>query len=241
MVERLADIEGLKRDTRHCENEKLAVDRETSRIEKACGVLSRALDRGASAVAQAFTRLIRTNDLRQSTWTPEQKSAAAAKRDQAIAELKPRTAKNKLDAAIAQVEYKIEKLKTAIRFGFAPRKGRIEELRDQKSKLESRTPEAIATDRNYLAERRIISLCANIHECRGPRKEQIKAKLAKIAKDESLGQRVRSTAKRRIAWIDAGAPAGAPAGSSNNPMNRNPSAMQQGGEARERSIGGDAR
>lgn len=241
VVERLADIEGLKRDTRHCENEKLAVDRETSRIEKACGVLSRALDRGASAVAQAFTRLIRTNDLRQSTWTPEQKSAAAAKRDQAIAELKPRTAKNKLDAAIAQVEYKIEKLKTAIRFGFAPRKGRIEELRDQKSKLESRTPEAIATDRNYLAERRIISLCANIHECRGPRKEQIKAKLAEIAKDESLGQRVRSTAKRRIAWIDAGAPAGAPAGSSNNPMNRNPSAMQQGGEARERSIGGDAR
>ena len=241
VVERLADIEGLKRDTRHCENEKLAVDRETSRIEKACGVLSRALDRGASAVAQAFTRLIRTNDLRQSTWTPEQKSAAAAKRDQAIAELKPRTAKNKLDAAIAQVEYKIEKLKTAIRFGFAPRKGRIEELRDQKSKLESRTPEAIATDRNYLAERRIISLCANIHECRGPRKEQIKAKLAKIAKDESLGQRVRSTAKRRIAWIDAGAPAGAPAGSSNNPMNRNPYAMQQGGEARERSIGGDAR
>lgn len=241
VVERLADIEGLKRDTRHCENEKLAVDRETSRIEKACGVLSRALDRGASAVAQAFTRLIRTNDLRQSTWTPEQKSAAAAKRDQAIAELKPRTAKNKLDAAIAQVEYKIEKLKTAIRFGFAPRKGRIEELRDQKSKLESRTPEAIATDRNYLAERRIISLCANIHECRGPRKEQIKAKLAEIAKDESLGQRVRSTAKRRIAWIDAGAPAGAPACRSNNPMNRNPSAMQQGGEARERSIGGDAR
>lgn len=237
----LADLEGLKRDTRHCKNEKLAVDRETSRIERACGVLSRALNQGPSTVAQAFAGLIRTNDLRQSTWTPEQRAAAIAKRDQALAELKPRPAKNKLDAAIAQVEYKIEKLKTAIRFGFAPRKGRLEELGMQKTELESQTPEAIAIDRKFRAEREIQLLCADIYECRGPRKVEIKAKLAEIAKDESLGARTRAEAKSRIAWIDAGAPAGAPAGSSNNPMNRNPSAMQQGGEARERSIGGDAR
>ena len=239
--ERVGDVERLKRSTRSCENEKLAFDRDTSRIEKACEVLSRALDRGASAVAQAFTGLIRTNDFRRSTWTPEQRAAAVAKRDQALAELKPRAAKNKLDAAIAQVEYKIERFKTAIRFGFAPKNGRLEALEKQKSELESQTPEAIAIDRKFRAEREIQLLCADIYECRGPRKVEIKAKLAEIAKDESLGARTRAEAKSRIAWIDAGAPAGAPAGSSNNPMNRNPSAMQQGGEARERSIGGDAR
>lgn len=239
--ERLADTARLKRSTRSCENEKLAIDRDTSRIEKACEVLSRALDRGASAVAQAFAKLIRTNDFHQSTWTPEQRAAAVAKRDQALADLKPRPAKNKLDAAIAQVEYKIEKLKIAVRFGFAPKKGCLEELRKQKSELYERTPEAIATERNYRAERRVLGLCSNIYACRGPRKEQIKAEIAKVAADKTLGTRVRDFAQSRIAWIDAGAPAGAPAGSSNNPMNRNPSAMGQGGETRERSIGGDAR
>lgn len=239
--ERLADTARLKRSTRSCENEKLAIDRDTSRIEKACEVLSRALDRGASAVAQAFAKLIRTNDFRQSTWTPEQRAAAVVKRDQALADLKPRPAKNKLDAAIAQVEYKIEKLKIAVRFGFAPKKGRLEELRKQKSELYERTPEAIATERNYRAERRVLGLCSNIYACRGPRKEQIKAEIAKVAADKTLSTRVRDFAESRIAWIDAGAPAGAPAGSSNNPMNRNPSAMGQVGEARERSIGGDAR
>lgn len=238
---RLADTARLKRDFKRCESEKLAVDRDTSRIEKACGVLSRALEQGASAVAQAFAKLIRTNDFRQSTWTPEQRAAATARRDQAIAGLKPRPAKNKLDAAIAQVEYKIEKLKIAVRFGFAPKKGRLEELRKQKSELYERTPEAIAPERNYRAERRVLGLCSNIYACRGPRKEQIKAEIAKVAADKTLGTRVRDFAESRIAWIDAGAPAGAPAGSSNNPMNRNPSAMGQGGEARERSIGGDAR
>lgn len=239
--ERVGDVERLKRSTRSCENEKLAVERDTSRIEKACEVLSRALDRGASAVAQAFAGLIRTNDFRRSTWTPEQRTAATTERDRALAELKPRPAKNKLDAAIAKVEYKIERFKTAIRLGFAPKNGRLEALEKQKSELESQTPEAIAIDRRFRAEREIQLLCADIYECRGPRKVEIKAKLAEIAKDESLGARTRAEAKSRIAWIDAGAPAGAPAGSSNNPMNRNPSAMQQDGEARERSIGGDAR
>lgn len=239
--DRLADTERLERSTKRCESEKLAVDRDTSRIEKACGVLSRALDRGASAVAQAFAKLIRTNDFRRSTWTPEQRAAAVAKRDTALAELKPRPAKNKLDAAIAKVEYKIERFKTAIRLGFAPKNGRLEALEKQKSELESQTPEAIALDRNYCAERKVHILCADIHECRGPKKVEIKAKLAEIAEDESLWSRTRDVAKSRIAWIDAGAPSGSPAGGgSGNPAARGHAAAQ-GGEARERSIGGDAR
>lgn len=239
--ERVGDVERLKRSTRSCENEKLAFDRDTSRIEKACEVLSRALDRGASAVAQAFTGLIRTNDFRRSTWTPEQRTAAVAKRDQALAELKPRAAKNKLDAAIAQVEYKIERFKTAIRFGFAPKKGRLEALEKQKSELESQTPEAIAIDRKFRAERKIQLLCADIYECRGPRKVEIKAKLAEIAKDESLGARTRAEAQDCIAWIDAGAPSGSPAGGSSSSPAARGHGMAQGGEARSRSIGGDAR
>ena len=239
--ERVGDVERLKRRTRSCENEKLAVERDTSRIEKACEVLSRALDRGASAVAQAFAGLIRTNDFRRSTWTPEQRTAATAERDRALAELKPRPAKNKLDAAIAQVEYKIERFKTAIRFGFAPKNGRLEALEKQKSELESQTPEAIALDRNYCAERKVHILCADIHECRGPKKVEIKAKLAEIAKDKSLWSGTRDVAKSRIAWIDAGAPSGSPAGGgSGNPAARGHAAAQ-GGEARERSIGGDTR
>lgn len=238
---RLDQIAGLERGIERCQGEKLAVDRETSRLEKACSILSRALDHGASAVAQAFAKLLRTNDFRQSTWTSEQRAAAVAKRDQALAELKPRPAKNKLDAAIAKVEYKIERFKTAIRLGFAPKNGRLEALEKQKSELESQTPEAIALDRNYCAERKVHILCADIHECRGPKKVEIKAKLAEIAKDESLWTRTRDVAKSRIAWIDAGAPSGSPAGGgSGNPAARGHAAAQ-GGEARERSIGGDAR
>lgn len=239
--DRLADTARLKRSAKRCADEKLAVDRETSRTEKACGILSRALNQGASAVAQAFAKLIRTNDLRQSTWTPEQKAAATAKRERALAELKPRPAKNKLDAAIAQVEYKIEKIKTAIRFGFAPKKGRIEELRKQRSELISQTPEEIALNRNISAKKRVLDLCSNIHACRGPRKAQIKSKIAEIAEDKNLWPKTRDFAKGRIAWIDAGAPSGSPAGgSSGNPVSRGHAAAR-GGEARVRSIGGDAR
>lgn len=239
--DRLADTERLERSTKRCESEKLAVDRDTSRIEKACGVLSRALDRGASEVAQAFAKLIRTNDFRRSTWTPEQRAAAVAKRDTALAELKPRPAKNKLDAAIAKVEYKIERFKTAIRLGFAPKNGRLEALEKQKSELESQPPEAIALDRNYCAERKVHILCADIFACRGPKKVEIKAALAEIAKDETLWPKTRDVAKSSIVWIDAGAPSGSPAGgNSGNPAARGHAAAQ-GGEARERSIGGDAR
>lgn len=239
--DRLADTERLERSTKRCESEKLAVDRDTSRIERACGVLSRALDRGASAVAQAFTGLIRTNDFRRSTWTPEQRAAAVAKRDQALAELKPRAAKNKLDAAIAQVEYKIERFKTAIRFGFAPKKGRLEDLWEKRSDLESQTPEAIALDRNISAKRQVLGLCSDIYACRGPRKEQIKSGIAKIAKDKTLWKQTRDFAKSRIAWIDAGAPSGSPAGGGSSSPAARGHGMAQGGEARSRSIGGDAR
>lgn len=239
--ERVGDVERLKRSTRSCENEKLAVERDTSRIEKACEVLSRALDRGASAVAQAFAGLIRTNDFRRSTWTLEQRMAATAERDRALAELKPRHAKNKLDAAIAQVEYKIERLKTAIRFGFAPKKGRLEDLWEKKSNLESQTPEAIALDQNLSAKRRVLGLCSDIYACRGPRKEQIKSEIAKIAKDKTLWTKTRDFAKSRIAWIDAGAPSGSPAGGGSSSSAARGHGMAQGGEARSRSIGGDAR
>lgn len=192
-------------------------------------------------MAQAFAKLIRTNDFRRSTWTPEQRATATAERDRALAELKPRPAKNKLDAAIAQVEYKIEKLKTAIRFGFAPRKGRLEELRMQKTELYERTPEAIALDRNISAKKRVLGLCSDIHACRGPQKERIKSEIAKIADDKKLWPKTRDFAKSRIAWIDAGAPSGSPTGgSSGNPASRG-HATAQGGEARVRSIGGDAR
>lgn len=238
---RLDQIAGLERGISRCQREKLAVDRETSRIEKACSILSRALGQGASAVAQAFTRLIRTNDLRQSTWTPEQRAAATAGRDQALAELEPRPAKNKLDAAIAQVEYKIERFKTAIRFGFTPKKGRLEDLWEKKSDLERQTPEAIALDRNFSAKRRVLGLCSDIYACRGPRKEQIKSEIAKIAKDETLWSKTRDFAKSRIAWIDAGAPSGSPAGGGSSSSAARGHGMAQGGEARSRSIGGDAR
>lgn len=239
--ERLADTARLERSTRSCEKEKLAVDRDTSRIEKACGVLSRALDRGASAVAQALARLTRTNDLRQSTWSFAERCIAEAMCETEISKLKERPAKNKLDKAIAQVEYRIAKFKVRVRYGFSPKKGLIEDLWKKKSDLESQTPEAIALDRNYTAERRILGLCADIHECRGPRKVEIKAKLAEIAKDESLWSRTRAEAKSRIAWIDAGAPSGSPAGGNSGGSSSYGHASAQGGEARERSIGGYSR
>lgn len=237
----LADLEGLKRDTRHCENEKLAVDRETSRIENACSLLSRALDLGASAVAQALAKLTRTNDLRQSTWSLAERTVAEAMCEVEISELKERPAKNKLDKAIAQVEYRIEKFKVYVRYGFSPKKGLIEALWKKKSDLESQTPEAIALDRNLSAKRQVLDLCSDIYACRGPRKEQIKSEIAKIAKDKTLWSETRDFAESRIAWIDAGAPSGSPTGGGSASPAARGHGMAQGGEARGRSIGGDAR
>ena len=239
--ERLADTSRLERGIERCENEKLAVERESSRLEKACGILSRALDRGASAVAQAFAKLIRTNDLRQSTWSLAERTVAEAMCEVETSELKERPSKNKLDKAIAQVEYRIEKFKVHVRYGFSPKKGLIEALWKKKSDLESQTPEAIALDRNLSAKRQVLGLCSDIYACRGPRKEQIKSEIAKIAKDKTLWSETRDFAKSRIAWIDAGAPSGSPTGGNGSSPAARGHGMAQGGEARSRSIGGDAR
>lgn len=238
---RLDQIAGLERGIDRCQGEKLAVDRETSRLEKACSLLSRALDLGASAVAQALAKLTRTNDLRQSTWSFSERTVAEAMCEMEISELKERPAKNKLDKAIAQVEYRIEKFKTRVRYGFSPKKGLIEYLWKKKSDLESQTPEAIALDRNLSAKRRVLGLCSDIYACRGPRKEQIKSEIAKIAKDKTLWSQTRDFAESRIAWIDAGAPSGSPAGGGSSSSTAHSHGMAQGGEARGRSIGGDAR
>jgi hypothetical protein len=238
---RLDQIAGLERGIDRCQREKLVVDRETSRLEKACSLLSRALDLGASAVAQALAKLTRTNDLRQSTWSFGERTIAEAMCEMEISELKERPAKNKLDKAIAEVEYRIEKFKTRVRYGFSPKKGLIEYLWKKKSDLESQTPEAIALDRNLSAKRRVLGLCSDIYACRGPRKEQIKSEIAKIAKDKTLWSETRDFAESRIAWIDAGAPSGSPAGGSGSSSTAHSHGMAQGGEARGLSIGGDAR
>ena len=192
----------------------------------------------------ALTRLIRTDDLRRQddvhAWSAAKVPEFKAKR--AAVKVKPR-GQGKIYEAIAKVETKLAELRLGIKMGLRPKDlGSYDRFVQRRDQLESQTPEAITIARNYQAERRILSLCADIYECRGPRKEEIKASLAEIAKDETLGSRTRSTAESRIAWIDAGAPAGAPAGSGNgNPATRRHTAAQQGGEARGRSIGGDAR
>ena len=240
------ELDGLEErasQARSCRGQAACVEAETRRFEKAGGIIAGALEKGHAAVIDALTRLIRTDDLRRQddvhAWSAAKVPEFKAKRT--TVRVAPR-GQGKIYEAIAKVETKLAELRLGIKMGLRPKDlGSYDRLIKRRDLLESQTPEAITVDRNFRAERRILSLCGDIYECRGPRKTEIKAKLAEIAKDESLGQRVRSTAKRRIAWIDAGAPAGAPAGSSNNPMNRNPSAIQRGCEARERSIGGDAR
>ena len=148
----------------------------------------------------------------------------------------------KLYAKIAKVETLLAKLRLGISMGLRPKDpGSYDHLVERREQLESQTPEAITVDRNYRAERKVQILCADIFACRGPKKVEIKAALAEIAKDETLWPKTRDVAKSSIAWIDAGAPSGSPAGgNSGNPAARGHAAAQ-GGEARERSIGGDAR
>lgn len=240
----LDGLENRASQARSCRGQAACFEAETRRFEKAGGILAGALEKGHAAVIDALTRLIRTDDLRRQddvhAWNASKISEFKAKRTSVKVE--PR-GQGKIYEAIAKVETKIAELRLGIKMGLRPKDlesyDRFVQRRDQ---LESQTPEAITIARNYQAERRILSLCADIYECRGPRKEEIKASLAEIAKDETLGSRTRSTAESRIAWIDAGAPAGAPAGSGNgNPATRRHTAAQQGGEARGRSIGGDAR
>lgn len=239
----LDGLENRASQARSCRGQTACVEAETGRIEKVCGILSGALRRGHANLIETLTSLIRSDNLRRqdnpAEWKAEKMPLFHERADKIKVE--PR-ATGKIYSKIAKVETLLAKLRLGISMGLRPKDlGSYDLLVERRDQLESQTPEAITVERNFRAERRILSLCGDIYECRGPRKTEIKAKLAEIAKDESLGSRVRSTAKSRIAWIDAGAPAGAPAGSSNNPMNRNPSAMQQSGEARERSIGGDAR
>lgn len=233
-----------EKETRECQGKRATIEAETNRFERAGSLIAGALERGHTAVIDVLTRLIRTDDLRRQddvhAWNASKSPEFKAKR--ASVRVEPR-GQGKIYEAIAKVETKLAELRLGIKMGLRPKDlesyDRFVQRRDQ---LESRTPEAITTDQNYQAERKILNLCSDIYECRGPRKVEIKAKLAEIAKDETLGSRTRSRAKSRIAWIDAGAPAGAPAGSSNgNPAARRNTAAQQGGEARGRSIGGDAR
>lgn len=239
----LDGLENRASQARSCRGQTACVEAETGRIEKVCGILSGALERGHAAVIDALTRLIRTDDLRRQddihAWSASKVPEFKAKR--ATVRVEPR-GQGKIYEAIAKVETKLAELRLGIKMGLRPKDlGSYDRFVQRRDQLESRTPEAIAIDRNYRAERKILSLCSDIYECRGPKKVEIRAKLAEIAKDETLGSRTRSRAESRIAWIDAGAPAGAPAGSgSGNPAARGHAAAQ-GGEARERSIGGDAR
>lgn len=240
----LDGLENRASQARSCRGQAACVEAETRRFEKAGGIIAGALEKGHAAVIDALTRLIRTDDLRRQddvhAWSAAKVPEFKAKRE--AVKVKPR-GQGKIYEAIAKIEIKLAELRLGIKMGLRPKDlGSYDRFVQRRDQLESQTPEAITIARNYQAERRILSLCADIYECRGPRKEEIKASLAEIAKDETLGSRTRSTAESRIAWIDAGAPAGAPAGSGNgNPATRRHTAAQQGGEARGRSIGGDAR
>lgn len=239
----LGELENRAGQARSFRAQTARCEAEIGRIEKVCGLISGAIQRGHSALIETLTSLIRSDSLRRQddvhAWSASKVPEFKAKRT--TVRVAPR-GQGKIYEAIAKVETKLAELRLGIKMGLRPKDlGSYDRLIKRRDQLESQTPEAIAVERNFRAERRILSLCGDIYECRGPRKTEIKAKLAEIAKDESLGPRVRSTAKSRIAWIDAGAPAGAPAGSgSGNPAARGHAAAQ-GGEARERSIGGDAR
>lgn len=240
------ELDGLEErasQARSCRGQAACVEAETGRFEKAGSIIAGALEKGHAAVIDALTRLIRTDDLRRQddihAWSASKVPEFKAKR--ATVRVEPR-GQGKIYEAIAKVETKLAELRLGIKMGLRPKDlGSYDRFVQRRDQLDSQTPEAITIARNYQAERRILSLCADIYECRGPRKEEIKASLAEIAKDETLGSRTRSTAESRIAWIDAGAPSGSPAGgNSGNPAARGHAAAQ-GGEARERSIGGDAR
>lgn len=235
--ERAGQARSFRAQTARCEAE-------TGRIEKVCSFISGALSRGHSSLIETLTSLIRSDSLRRQDnpgeWQTDKMPLFHERADKIKVE--PR-ATGKIYSKIAKVETLLAKLRLGISMGLRPKDlGSYDHLVERRDQLESQTPEAITVERNFQAERRILSLCGDIYECRGPRKTEIKAKLAEIAKDETLGSRTRDVVKGRIAWIDAGAPAGAPAGSGGgNPAARGRQAAQQGGESRERSIGGDAR
>lgn len=214
----------------------LVNDRESSRLEKVCSVLSGALNRPSGrieAVIQALTLCIRTDDFRRSTWPSEQKAAAEAEARDEMAKIKPAPAEGRVRQALAKAEAGLEKLKCIIRHGFRPAKGRFEETKREIAQLETQTPEAMQEQRNFEAQRFIDVYAASIQRARGPEKADLIAKLGEIANDRSLSGRVRSSASRRISWIKDGAPSGAPAGAGTPAptQHRGPQATY-GGEAR---------
>lgn len=240
----LGELENRAEQARSCRGQAARCGAETGRIEKVCGLISGALSRGYSSLIETLTSLIRSNGLRRrdnpNEWQTEKIPLFHERADKI--KVKPRLP-GKIYSNIAKVETLLAKLRLGISMGLRPADlGSYDRLIERRDQLENQTPEAIAVDRNYRAERKILSLCGDIYECQGPKKVQIRAQLVEIAKNETLGSRARDMAKGRIAWIDAGAPAGAPAGGgSGNPAARGRQAAQQGGEARGRSIGGDAR
>lgn len=190
-----------EKETRECQGRRACVEAETGRFERASSIIAGALEKGHAAVIDALTRLIRTDDLRQQdnvhAWSASKISEFKAKRTSVKVE--PRE-QGKIYQAIAKVETKLAELRLGIKMGLKPKDlGSYDRLIKRRDQLESQTPEAIIVDRNFRAERRILSLCGDIYECRGPKKVEIKAKLAEIAKDESLWSRTRDVAKSRIA------------------------------------------
>lgn len=239
----LDGLEGRASQARSCRGQAARVEAETGRIEKVCSLVAGALDRGRSHLIETLTSLIRSDSMRRQDSPGEWQAEKAQLFHERATKIKVEPKKpGELYVKIAKVETMLAKLRLGISMGLTPKDlGSYDRLFERRENLERQTPERIVEDRNYDAIREIQWLCSNIFECRGPEKVRIRERLTEIAKDESLWTRTQDEAKGRIAWIDAGAPAGAPAGSGNNPVNRNPAAMRQGGEARERSIGGDAR
>lgn len=240
------ELDGLEErasQARSCRGQTARCEAETGRIEKVCGILSGAINRGRSSLIETLTSLIRSDSLRRQDSPDEWQAEKAPLYHEQADKIKVEPKKpGKLYAKIAKVETLLTKLRLGISMGLKPADlGSYDRLVERHEQLESQTPEAITVDRNYRAERKVQILCADIFACRGPKKVEIKAALAEIAEDETLWSKTRDVAKSSIAWIDAGAPSGSPAGgNSGNPAARGHAAAQGGG-ARERSIGGDAR
>lgn len=239
----LGGFEERARQARSCRAQAARCSAEVGRLEKVCGLISWAISRGRSNLIETLTSLIRSDGLRR----PDRPNEWAAEKAQLFREqadkikIEPKKP-GKIYAKIARVETLLAKLRLGIKLGLTPKDpGSYDRLIERREQLERQTPERIVEDRNYDAVCKIRWLTSNIYECQGPKKVRIRAELAKIAEDQMLWPKTRDVAKDRIAWIDAGAPSGSPAGDgSGNPAARG-NAAAQGGEARERSIGGDAR
>ena len=230
-----AEEAGRVRETRELRGKRAVCEAETGRLEKASGLLTRALSKGHDAVIAVFTRLIRTNDLRRQdigpgAWNRQQQPGYEAQA--ASVKHEPR-GKGEVHAALAKAEAKLKKMRIGIKLGMAPKPGSYDRLIKRRDKLSSQTPEAMQMERDYRADRYINGYAASIQRARGPEKAKLIAELGKIANDRTLSGRVRSNAARRISWIEDGAPSGAPAGAGTPAptQHRGPQATY-GGEAR---------